>query len=124
MCYLYFLLLQNIYPFLVIYIVLLVLIFLLCNTMLYVFVSSFRFSQNANKVSLIQHLLMLNCPAGIQLLLCFCAAALSLKFMLVQMAPEVYFWSCVVHQSQICAKLHFLSQFLFLMCCIFLFLLL
>lgn len=56
---------------------------------------------------------MFDCPAGIQLLLCFCAAALSLKFMLVQMTAKVYFCSCVVNQSWICAKVHFPSQFFF-----------
>lgn len=60
-----------------------------------------------------------NYPAGIQTLLCFNAAALSLKFMLLQTALKVYFCSCVVHQSQIWVKLYFLSQFVFLMWWIF-----
>lgn len=34
---------------------------------------------------------MINWPTGTQSLLCFCAAALSLKFMLVQIAPKFFF---------------------------------
>lgn len=56
-----------------------------------------------------------NYPAGLQTLLCFSAAALSLKFMLPQTAPKVYFCSFVVHENQIWVKLYFLGQFVFLM---------
>lgn len=89
---------------------------ILCST----FLSAVLDSQKMPTKSLLSSIYWcFNYPAGIQTLLCFSAATLSLKFMHLQTAPKVYFCSCVVHQSQICVKLYFLSQSVFLMWWIF-----